>query len=726
MHLTATFIFDPNNFDLTYTVELDEESKKVSDELKPVAVNVKVTAWGDPLGVDGENVMWYHISQHTNTYERIVLDENGKGVGTYPVWMATTDDKSLPYSYRIEVVSYETADGTLLPAYDIDNAHTTYATELNRYSAEIVVDGGNVPNGSTLNGAYYENGAQVGSITAIVTIDVFDVTFVPNGGMLNGTTDSTTLNYQIGIPNLDLYVPIREGGYVFDGWYIADENGNITDETAISDTIIFADTTLIAKWKEPLTVKGNVAVAGTYTNDNGETVDIYEHDRIKTAMVLLQKIDANGYAETVNSIEVPVTYSGDYGLGEYEFGGIADDGHAYRIKVLSVNYHTHYLNDTSTAGVTEYDKYTEETEDDMYIAEFLGDTEANVHMYLHFKPDSFDLEYEVDATSIGEGFRPTAAEVFVLCDTGEHIDPQHWAVISQMFVDGEYIGNNTVLENGKGSGSESVWQISPDGQTPYHYSIRVDSLDFEHGKEYADIPYAIYYNGSARYSDINQAQTQLLTATVVPRMYTITFDIGDIPEGVAISGMDEYITMDQTLVDDYYWSYGAEITASPKADGYIFLGWFDEDGNKVALVPADSAANITLTAKWSPEVAFEVMADAGYYSETRNADEKVGVISLNARITNYDSVKEHIDTFGIYIYNSAATEVQASASSVDMDMLAMGEGAYHILVGDIAPDRFANTVLAAPYVVVGGEIIVGPTMTISVATTNKWLGPKSN
>ena len=730
--LTATLIFDPLNFDFKFDVELDEKSMEVDDELKPVAVNVKVIAWGNPIDDDSEDVMWWHIAQMHDTYERIVLDENGKGTGTFPVWMATTDEPPLPYSYRIEVVSYETADGTIIPAINQNGEHKVYATALNRYSAEVFVEGGNTPSGSNLSGAYYDSASKMqnGTVKAVVTIDVFDVTFVPNGGTLNGSEENLTLNYQIGIPDLSKYVPTRDGGYVFDGWwYTATEDGVTVEKQAVSGTIIFEDTTLVAKWREPLTIKGNVAVAGAYVLTDEETgMPTYhiipDHDRIKTEEILLQRINANGYAETVSYITIPLEYVDDYGLGTYEFSGIADDGHNYRVKVVSPNYHTHYLNETLPVEIDDYAEYTE----NMYMAEFADDKIANVHLYLHFQPENFSLEYEIDATAVSDFFRPTVAEVLVLCDTGEHIDPQHWEVISQMVHGDIFKGNENEMVGGRGSGSENVWNVKPDGVTPYSYSIRINSLliDGETVACEGNLPFAIYYNGSARYSDLSGEQTQMLTATIVPRMYTITFDMGNLKEGTIVENMTQYATTDKVFRDTYYWSFGSLITASPKAEGYTFLGWYDEDGNRVTSITADSAENVTLTAQWLANVSFEVLADAGYYSTKSDSADKDGVIALNARISNLDEVKNIIDYFGIYIYDATGSVVKATVQASDKTMLEENNGEYHVLISDIDESSFNTRVLAVPFVLIGEDIVMGDSMIISVSDTNKWLGEKCN
>ena len=730
--ITATLVFDPNNFDFTYTVELDKESMKVADDLKPTAVNVKVISWGDTPYDDANTDTWVTITQHYNTYERIDLDENGKGVGTYPVWVAASDSNA-PYHYRIEVVSYETADGTVIPAINKNGEHIVYHTELNRYSAEMFVEGGETPAGSTLSGAYYdsEKGAQVGTVNAVVTIEV---TFNPNGGTLNDTEENTVLNYQIGIPNLDSYVPQRAGGYVFDGWYIADENGNMTDEAAVSDTIIFKDTTLIAKWKEPLTIKGHVAVAGTYSvvEDGAQTVHtIPDHDRLGSVIVFLQRVDANGYTETIKYIEAPTLFESDYGIAEYEFTGIEDHGQQYRIKVSAVDYHSHYNNDTSDIPVNDYTEYKEETEEALYLAAFLDDEDvnvSNVYAYLHFMPETFDIKYEVNSAYIGDGYAPTDVEVLVLCDTGAHIDPQHWDVISQMVHGGEFIGNISDFENGVATGSEAVWKTQSSTGRSYDYAIRANTLTIHDQKvlynEY-ELPFYIAYNGSARYSDISKEQTQLLTATLIPRMYTVTFDMGNLKEGTIVENMTQYATTDKVFADEYYWSHGYAVTAAPEADGYTFLGWYDENGNKVTTISPDSAENITIYAKWLPEVSFEIMVDAGYYSTTRESEDKEGIIALNAFISNYDSVKDSIDSFGIFVYDTTGVTVKVDASSVGNAQLEESSGYFHVTVSKIPLAYFENKVLAVPYVVIDGEIIMGQTMTTSVSDINKWLGEKS-
>ena len=736
--LTVYLTYEPDSFDFRFNVELDEESMNASDDLKPAAVNVKVTSWEDPADVYGDEVMWWHITQQHDTYARVALDENGKGSSTFPVWMATTD-KSSPIYYRIEVVSYETANGTIIPAINKDGKNEIYHTEFNRYSAKVNVDGGYTPAGSTLSGAYYSSAsnAQEGIVTAVVTIDVFDVTFDPNGGMLGGSTENTVLNYQIGIPDLNNYTPTKAGGYVFDGWYIADENGNITNEKAVSDTIIFKDTTLIAKWKEPLTIKGQLAAAGTYTLDNGATHEIHDYDRLDSVLVLLQRIAPNGYAETIKYADVTLTFNGDYGIGEYEFTGLQDDGHQYRIKVAVADYHAHYNNDSTGIAAGNYSEYKEEVAANYYLAAFLDDSDtsvANVHTYLHFMPETFELKYEVNSAYIGEGLAPTDAEVLVLYDTGAHIDPQHWDVISQMIFGDKAIGSVFAFENSIASGSHAVWEMQSSTNKAYDYSIRVNSLTLGGEKvsyNETSLPFYIAYNGSARYSDLSKEQTQLLTATLIPRRYVLTFDMGNLPDGTIVNGMEEYASLDDTFVDDFYWSHGAAISATPTAEGYTFVGWFDADGNSMSAVSADTAKNVTAYAKWVPIGTFDIIADAGYYAETKDGSEKSGVIAFSAHLNEYVELGSRIKNFGIYIYNDAA-EQKAQTQSADITQLVADEGWYYTIISNISEENMDKRVLAAAFAVIDIDgnpettddikTVLGDFVSESVANINKWLG----
>ena len=629
--INATLKYAPENRDFTFYVVLDEAAKALPDELKPIAADVKVTCYYD----NGESFDWHEIKQHEETYIKVLLDENGEGSGTYPVWAATTEGEA--YYYRIEVVSFVLPDGSVMTAENVDNAHEIYRTEDERYSATVEVTDGEAPEGNALTGAYFAPD-QTGEVKAVISIEVFDVTFDPAGGKFSdNTTEAKIAEKQIAIPSFDEYVPTREGGYTFAGWYYEG-----TEEKASEGTVLFKDETLVARWKEPLVIEGTVSVAGTYELESTQV--IYDNDRITSVHVLLRHIDSNGYESTTESKVIPITYEGNLGMGTYSFT-IPDDGHEHHISVTSANYKTAYQNELSeSVNVNDYWAYTL----DHGEAEFNGDNVAMVNAYLAFDPVTFPLQYEIDATALGEGFRPENVEMLVLCDDGQHgNNPQGWAVISQMAFGEGYEGQITALAEGLGSDSYEVWNSKADGATLYDYAIRVKAVD---GVDFniQEAPMVISYNGSARYSALN-GQTQILTATIVPKMYTITFDL-NAGEDV-VSGMEEYDNVIGAFQDTYYYSYGKSITAKPVRDGYTFLGWFDENGNEVTSVAPEMHENITVTAQWEklPDYKNDYAYIFGYNDAVMGAEGPLLRCELSAMV--HRLVKQN-GKLGDFVYNA--------------------------------------------------------------------------
>ncbi len=623
LHFTIKLIYDPNNFDFTFNVKLDDEAKQLPDDIKPTAANVKVTSYfdhpdydNDPNsdGITDKVYKWYTITQHKETYVQVSL-KNGEGVGTYPVWIAHHDngDNSELYYYRIEVVSYVLPDGTIMPATDVNNKHQEYETEDKRYSAEIITENCVEPASGQLPGAWWDkdNEVQKGTVTAEISIAVFNVTFKPNGGTLNGGTAPITVENQVAVPNLSDYVPTRDGGYIFDGWYLADSSGNnMTNEPAISGGALYNNITLIAKWKEPLAVSGTVTVAGTYSLDNGATYQtIHKEDRATSITVALERVNKNPdgtiYYSTKDSQTVTITYptnaNPDEGTGNYSFTKIPDDGHEYHITIVSTNYEALFKNETTTAA-EGYNK-------DDYVAVFGADKVADVDAYLKFTPHNFDLKYKIDATAIGTGYRPGKVEVLVLYYdgvNGDEINPQTWTVISQMEKRvGEALtltGQSTALTNGLGDNKYPVWIRTPN-DTLYDYSVFLykygDGVTISNAA-----PFTVTYNGGARYdSTVDLGQTNLLTVKLTPNTYNVIFDLDTTD---AVTGMDEHKNGD-TYSTTHTWSYDTEITAQPKRVGYKFLGWYvdsndngEKDDNEpyVTKITADVSEDTTLIADW--------------------------------------------------------------------------------------------------------------------------------
>ncbi len=638
--ITANLIFDPNTFDFVYSVELDEEAKTRPQELKPVAVNVRVTSWGDtpydedfgfPAGT--AKIDWYAITQQHNTYTRVALDENGQGAGSYPVWIQTAEEGSDPYHYRIEIVSYELPDGTIVAAENVDNANVNYNSVGSRYTSDIVVTDGQDPDPTdtdTLTGAWHENGVQNGQVKAIIHIPVYDVTFVPNGGVLNGTEENTVVEDQIVIPNLDEYVPTREGGYVFEGWYVADENGNITGQQVVSGGPLTSDVTLIAKWKDPRQVYGTVTVDGSYEL-NGVVTPVKDADRAKSALVILQEM-RDGIAYNVAGQIVNVTWSETEGTAQYEPFIVPDDGKQYRIEVRILDFTVEYQNETTAAGVYNQQDYT---------AVFAADPKLTfVNAYVHFDPDMYYQPAEIVSNAIGHGFRPQSGQAeyfYTVVNSGDA-----YAIVPQHEVDpyGVYIPVNA--DSGYGyvgeDGTTMVWKQRYDGVL-YDYQMELSKVVDYNGntisrEELPNAPFYVTYGQSSRYSPAYDAPTGTLQAMLVPKQYAVIFELG-----AEDATMDKKygVANDAGTIIGYamphIWSYETDLTGiEATRPGHSFGGWYLD---AECTIPAENhieaavAADTVLYAKWIP------YADVVDLTVIINHDLENGGIASNYEKTLY-------------------------------------------------------------------------------------------
>ena len=122
---------------------------------------------------------------------------------------------------------------------------------------------------------------------------------------------------------------------------------------------------------------------------------------------------------------------------------------------------------------------------------------------------------------------------------------------------------------------------------------------------------------------------------------------------------------------------------------------------------------------------FSTNADAGYYAETSDSEDREGIIAFNSFFEQYNEYADEITQYGIYIYKTGAEDNKVSLSAATVDELIASEGKFYALVTGIAADSFNSVVAAMPYVVIGDKTITGDVCTYSVSQSDKWLGPKS-
>lgn len=642
VYITAKMQYAPNEFELSYSVTIKEDDvdlyESLPANLKPIAANVKVTTWYDTPYDNTEDMGWHTITQHHEMFERVELlsaGESYSGSGTYAVWKdAGSGD---PYLYRIEIISYELMNGTIVLAED-EGDHVKYISDGGRYIATVHVDnGGNVPSGEpadAIKGAYWDvsnpsNPKQNGTLNAVIDIKAYDITFDANGGVFSDDTTQKKALKQVVVPNFSGYTVTRkesEGEYAFDGWYIV-ENDVMTDQKLVSGAELIKDIKVKAKWKPPVTIKGTVTIAGFYYLDN-QKHEIHSYDRAKTVKAVLQQIQPNGYAVTLAEQDVTLApaIDGEHGIGNYSFAGYINDGRTYRVLLNAANYTAEYQNEPeSITNSDKYNTYTNKVEDATAIFVSAADTSeedkntAVVNIYGHFEPTSFNLQYRTDATPIAEAYRPELAEVLVLYyDHNPDVNynyPQQWKTISQMVYGSSNIGQDTTSKfttDGAETQSYSVWNHHTDGHSLYDYAIRVNNY-IPYGETakqvytITDAPFTISYNlGSARYDTASSGmtQTKLLTATFHPRRYVIDYEMNN--EAGTVTGMENYPT-------EFTWSYGVVLpTEKPQLEGYTFKGWKEVLDTKntadlsddvlsvdyVTEIPADRHQDITLRAIW--------------------------------------------------------------------------------------------------------------------------------
>ena len=113
------------------------------------------------------------------------------------------------------------------------------------------------------------------TLTAQWTAKVYTITFLPNGGSVNPTSKTFTIESTIDLPT-----PTKDS-YVFDGWLVTTAEGNWTNGTLYTDSSIpagkYGNVTVTAQWHKTVTVhfysgsKGAVHNQFQITFKNNET-----------------------------------------------------------------------------------------------------------------------------------------------------------------------------------------------------------------------------------------------------------------------------------------------------------------------------------------------------------------------------------------------------------------------------------------------------------------------
>lgn len=615
--IKLTYTFNPSNFDLWFNVEIPSGNIETSvfEKLLPQAVNVKISCW------DRVNSKWNIITQQDGgkapSSVAIVYNENNKkgtGSGFFPVWRyELKDDAQIPYYYRVEVTSFVMPDGSVLPASTGD--HVSYVvSKSGLYTATVDVANGAVPNGSgtTLPGSYYatsqdQTGSQIGTLTVNVNVNPMTVTLDPEGGEIGDSLNNVILNNQYKYPDfntLSNYKPTwPDGTKRFQGWYVGE-----VDATTLSGQYLTGNVTFNAKWEDAYTIEGAVYADIYYTLDN-ENIYINDSDRIEEVMVILQRL-TDGVWNDVKGMPVRITYKTDnngqklIGQGEYELSH-PYDGAQYRIHVIALNYDAKY------DGADTDEKFTP---DEVGENKFSAKGMYNIDVHLDFNPEDFPQLLMLDASRIHRFFRPTSAVAEIIYRDITSVE--NYDTISQHKASGMTFNFN---ENGKSEDVYDVWKYHTKGGL-YEYKLNVSKLYGNvpgvfgaEGTDYSanSAPYTIEYSIPTWWDESVGAATAPLHATLIPKEYTITFDL-NVNDREPVYGMSEFLTDSQggtaSLSYVHTWSYQDDLVAFPYREGYMFTGWTvanDQNTTQTQDVFINNQGYITIGAGLSRNITLE-------------------------------------------------------------------------------------------------------------------------
>lgn len=607
--LDVVLVYDPNEFDFVFEVELDDNAKGLPAEMKPVAANVKVIMWHDSPYVDGEGVGWYTITQQYDTYEQVNIDPTtGKGTGTYPVWIATTDT-STPYFYRIEVVSYLMPNGSIIGAANKENKYIEYVSADERYTATIEVTDGQAPTGEELTGARYidltddsvKNPKQQGQVKAIISIKKPTLTLIANGGTIGDASEtSAKIAEIITVPSLTKYEPIREG-YIFGGWY------DVNDNEIVEGMSLITDVTAYARWIETITINGDVTVQNYYDNNGIKTL-LKDFDRIKDTTVILRR-RVEGATNFVTVAEAIVTFedtSGDESITSFEFTNLpmTTDGkvnYEYIVVIRQTSYNKEY------DPCFEYTAYNVEgkTEKRTAAKPEITNNKGRAAILLTYAPDSFEVPYKVDVTQIADpACRPTSVKVVYESAIANN-DFLVWHTITQHDIEQGHSPLSSEFDSdGYACSKEDeypVWKQTPDGKYEYFYRLKVVSYTLN-GKEITvgsaeDKLFNIYYGSPITVSSTDPT----ITATFSPLPLELTLDTniadahlntnGYTDMGVSENGGKKYNKQ-------FVYGTGVDSFPTPVKEEYSFLGWYNSNNVQVTSIPSNNTESVYLTAKW--------------------------------------------------------------------------------------------------------------------------------
>ena len=432
-----------------------------------------------------------------------------------------------------------------------------------------------------------------------ITASEFNITYQNDGTYADKANETKYL-----IPNLPMTLinPTKEG-YTFLGWYL---NDVLVTEISVGTT---GDITLVAKWEKiPATLNINYVLNGgtlpedapkTFTEGVGCTLPIPTKENNKF-LGWSTKLGGTSYiteisAKAITDVKVYANWKklDVYSTISYVCNGGHIEGAAPEMYLEGQKV---TLPIPTKAGY-DFLGWSFEENSNKYTNVIPESQTGDVTLYANWKLDTtFDITYVYD-----EGELPSKPAT-----NFEEFESSFWPAFQAWYGDTGSVEDfrAKVLAKWAGNGDGGYKLYLPAGQ-----DIK-DANYFVNDPETPKFWYDWFVAFDSQINKINNAQSAW-TSTYVGYMRLYQFFTGNTglwtEERRAV--VYEACLCATPLVDSYELGEEKELVNLVIDDGRTFLGWYDEDGNKIEKITSTMKGNLTLTAMWSastPATSFEL------------------------------------------------------------------------------------------------------------------------
>lgn len=343
-------------------------------------------------------------------------------------------------------------------------------------------------------------------------------------------------------------------------------------------------------------------------------------------------------------------------------------------------------------------------------------------------------------------------------DITENISP-YGAFYNRSTVDNGYtlVVENTEVNGDTVSPSIGGFEVVKDGETLQYFNLKNAITAAQSATEETPVELALKESEGPT-SDITELITSVSGITGASKAYisvkipvsngSVTFDSAAV-EAISVAAKDAAITLSiEDITEENIKTYsvtlkangeaidtGNTVTATvelPVPNGIIspVVYYVPHEGAKEDMNAVIDESNLRFTTSYLASIytieeemvsEFKTEADAGYYSEAADSEDKNGVIAFRSFFEGYNNDAYTLENYGIFVYNTEMNQVDLQTT--DIEALKANNGNFIGKITDIPAVSFDTRIYAKPYVKINGVMKYGETVSTTVNEINKWLGP---